>query len=214
MASSAGARCAILQAASSSASGMPSRRRQMRATGRAVDESSRNPGSALRARSRKSWTDSRWARRAGSAARSQIWQLEGRNPPDHLAWQAKRLAAGGEHGHARTVLKQRHDEGCARPEQVLAVIEQHHHRTVSELLHQSRRGGPGVSQRQAQRSRGGRRHQPPVPDPGQLDQPRAIRGRVGVREQARGLDPQPRLADTARSAQRQEPGTFGQRQQL
>src|SRR6266496_30890 len=138
---------------------------------------------------------------AGQAGRIggkvQIWQLKGRNSPDHLAGQAKRLAARDEHGQARTAFQQRHDQVGARPEQVLAVVQQHHHRPVSELVHQGRRGRPGTGQRQAQRRRGRRRHQPPVPDAGQLNEPYAVRGRIGTREAACGLDPQPGLADPA-----------------
>src|SRR6266542_4489997 len=155
---------------------------------------------------------------AGQAGRIggkvQIWQLKGRNSPDHLAGQAKRLAARDEHGQARTAFQQRHDQVGARPEQVLAVVQQHHHRPVSELVHQGRRGRPGTGQRQAQRRRGRRRHQPPVPDAGQLNEPYAVRGRIGTREAACGLDPQPGLADPAGPGQREQPGALGERQQL
>ena len=96
----------------------------------------------------------------------QVRQLEGRDPPDHLARQAQRLAAGGQHSHAGTALKQRHGEFCTGPEQMLAVVEQHYHSPVGKLLHNGGRGGPGAGQRQTKRCRGSRRYQPPsrIPD--------------------------------------------------
>ena len=152
----------------------------MRATGRAVAESSR------RRRRRVSRALEEQLRRlqAGQSAparKPQVRQLEGRDPPDHLARQAQRLAAGGQHSHAGTALKQRHGEFCTGPEQMLAVVEQHYHSPVGKLLHNGRRGGPGAGQRQAKRCRGSRRYQPPVPDPRQVNEPHAVGDHAGVR---------------------------------
>ncbi len=90
---SAGSRCDTRAAASSSASGMPSSRRQISTIAAALSVVQGEAGPTSRARSTKRRTEAQAASRLGSSASAGLGQLQRRNPEGDLA--RRRAAAPG-----------------------------------------------------------------------------------------------------------------------
>ncbi len=200
-----------LAAASSIASGSPSRRRTISTTAptvRGVDDRVDPRGRAAvgeqlhrRARQR--------VLHAGVGGR----HPERRDGDDRLAEHAQRLAAGQQHPHLRTGAEQRIDELGDGVEQVLAVVEQQQRRPSGQRLRQPGQDvGRGASRRTVEQ---GGLAQPERPGDGggdvlaigdcrQVDEPHPV-GQLRLQRRA-DLDGEPGLARAARPDQRHEPG--------
>ena len=125
----------VRAAASSRASGMPSRRRQISTTAAALSGVTAKPGTLAAARSTNSRTDSLAAilrepvvdgvMSSAGRRRARVRHVERRDGQDSLASEGERLPARGEDGHARAVGDDRLDHVGCRCDEVLAIVERH-----------------------------------------------------------------------------------------
>ena len=122
-------------AASSIARGMPSSLRQISAMSDALAAAMTKSGRTAAARSQKSCTASDVSVTSAPGHRQRVDRM------DLFAVQAQCLAAGGEHGDVRTAFEDLVDEGGARVDQVLAVVEDQKHLPCRQEVDQLA-GGP------------------------------------------------------------------------
>ena len=165
---------------------------------------SANPPDAADARSTNSSTDSlRRSSSSGSAGRS-ARQLQRRDWQEVLAGHRERLAAGGDHPHARRHPDDVGHQRGGRIEQVLAVVDQEEQLLVLQVGEQdgSRAGRRLIAQ--IQRGEDGVLDETRVPDVGQLHEPRATRERA--RKLGGAPDRQSRLPDTTRADEGDQAG--------
>ena len=111
------------------------------------------------------------------------------------------LAAGCKHRDLRTSLRDAVDDACRRVEQVLAVVEDHQRALVREVVEHDRVGA-GAERLHTQAGGEGVPHVVGIRDRRQLAEPGPV-GELG-QDLGRGLDRQPRLADTAHARERDQ----------
>ena len=194
-------RAVVHAAASSMASGMPSRRTQIWA--RAGASASVKAWSATSARLRS--TNSRGASYSSSASierarlRPEGGRLRGRqrrHPPQHLARDAQRLPAGGEHPQQRAGPQEGVDQGRAGPQDVLAVVDHEDRLPLAEVVDEGVDQGPGRLLHHADGGGDGAGHQRLVGERGQVDEPAPVG--VGRQRAAGDLERQAGLARPGR----------------
>ena len=188
-------------AASSMASGMPSRQRQIAAAARAKCRSGTSPGSEARTLAMKRRSAPVF-REVSSITSDVLEHLERRHAVDVFAIGHQRLAAGGEDGDAGARVQQVLDEMSGRADQVLAVVEHEQQRAAAygggERLARDRPG----HRHHAERTRHRGADQLGVDERPQLGQPHAVG--MARHHLARHLEGEARLADAAGADQRQQ----------
>ena len=186
---SAGERVRSHAAASSSASGMPSRRAHSILSTSSLAASSANDGLHLAA--------------ALEEQPQGVLLGQRRHRPHELAGDGERLAARRRHADLRARLEQgRGDRGRA-VEHLLAVVETDEQPPVAELPGQRRERS---LDRLDQHAGGGRHlvgHRPVLRDAGEVDPPDAVTPAADLLGE--GVDRQPRLAAAARADERHRP---------
>ena len=212
-----------LAAASSIASGSPSRRRTMSMTRATVSSLTSKPGLTAAARSANSRTAGKPTASCGGHAGQGL--AERRDRQQRLAGDAERLAAGGDDPQPRAVAEQLVGQVRAGVDEVLAVVEHEQGVGVGQAVEQPGSRVPAgrplsaVEQRprlpQADRAEHRLRHVGRVGDRGELGQPDPVgdvvrrRARSGRNRRCRGhrrhLGRQPGLAGPARADQRHQP---------
>ena len=131
-----------------------------------------------------------------------IGDRQRRHAEHDLAADAQRLAARREHRQPRRGPQDRVDERCARPEQVLAVVEDEQQRARREELDHRVDDVLSRQRPRVERRRDGVGHELRIGDRRELDERRAVLvRRLGA---ARELQREPRLARAARSRERQQ----------
>ena len=189
-------------AASSSASGMPSSLRQIDATEAELSRVTENPGEILSCSVGE------------QVNRLELWQFVHRHfgrrdrerwhPVDVLRRYAKRFATGRQYIDARAVLQERLRHGRGSSEQVLAVVEKDQHRSIAQRVDETLERRPPRLFSDAQHRRDGRRDAGGIADRRKLDQPYAVARPV----RHLGGEParEPRLAAASGTDQCDQPG--------
>ena len=124
-------------------------------------------------------------------------QLQRRDRDDVLARDRQRLAAGGDHPHARRSPQDVGHEQRGRLDQVLAVVHEEQQPPVPQVGQEER---PRIGRRLVAQVQGGEDRvadRSRVADVGELDEPRAVR--EGAREIGPHPDREAGLADAARA---------------
>ena len=135
-----------------------------------------------------------------------------RHAEHDLAADAERLAARREHGQPRRGAEDRVDERSARPEQVLAVVQDEQQRARREELDHRVDDVLSRQRPRVERRRDGVGHELRIGDGRELDERRAsLVRRLGA---ARELQREPRLARAAGPRERQQARVPEQRAQL
>ena len=186
-------------AASSIASGNPSRRRQIRAT----TSGGLRGQLEVRAHVARPLGEQADRVRAKRVAASTFRQRQGGNRDTRLAGQPQRLAAGGQDANARASRQHARDEAGDVGENVLAVVDDEKQLGVAQALEDTGGGvrlRPGLGRvdgvgDDAADVRG-------VTRAGELDEPGAV-GEVGL-DRARQLERETALAGPGRSYERHE----------
>ena len=141
-----------------------------------------------------------------------VGDREGRHAEHDLAADAERLAARREHGQSRRGTEDRVDERGARPEQVLAVVQDEQQRARREVLEHRVDDVLSRQRPRVERRRDSVGHELRIGDGRELDERRAsLVRRLGA---ARELQREPRLAGAAGPRERQQARVPEQRAQL
>ena len=188
-------------AASSIASGIPSSRRQIApAIGAAAVVQKEPPVQRLRPRHEQ--LDRGRVQHILVLLAALRGHLKREHPVDVLPRRAQRLAAGRQHSRVRIGAQQRRGHAGRRLDHVLAIV-QHDQETLGGhgRRHPLGRFRAGECEPESHRDRG--RHQPRIRQRRELGHPHPVR--VARQVLPRDLQAQPRLADTTRPDQRDEP---------
>ena len=112
--------------------------------------------------------------RLDGGRRPRLGSGQRRDPPHHLARDVEGLAAGGQHPQQGTGPQEGVDQGGSGLQDVLTVVDDQDRLPGAEVVDQGVDDGQGLRLHHAHRGRDGPRHERPVSQGDQVDEPGAV----------------------------------------